>query len=56
LSAFSDRTKWPSRSTAKRSVIPERVNNLTVRASAIANVTHVDDVDTGNIEWYPIDI
>jgi len=52
---FTDRTKLAFPITAKRMCFQKRVNHLTVRASANANVTPVDDVDTGNIEWYPND-
>ena len=52
---FTDRTKLAVPTTAKRMCFQRRVNHLTVRASANANVTDVDDVSTGNIEWYPND-
>jgi autotransporter-associated beta strand protein len=52
---FTDRTKLGFPITAKRMCFQKRVSHLTVRASANANVTPVDDVDTGNIEWYPND-
>lgn len=52
---FTDRTKLAFPITSKRMCFQKRVNRLTVRASANANVTPVDDVDTGNIEWYPND-
>ncbi len=50
---FTDRTKLAFPITSKRMCFQRRVNRLTVRASANSNVTPVDDVDTGNIEWYP---
>jgi len=52
---FTDRTKLAVPITNKRMCFQRRVSHLTVRASANANVTPVDDVDTGNIEWYPND-
>jgi autotransporter-associated beta strand protein len=52
---FTDRTKLAFPITDKRMCFQTRVNHLTVRASANANVTPVDDVSTGNIEWYPND-
>nr|MBP7637848.1 autotransporter-associated beta strand repeat-containing protein [Kiritimatiellia bacterium] len=52
---FTDRTKLAFPITSKRMCFQKRVSHLTVRASANANVTPVDDVDTGNIEWYPND-
>lgn len=50
---FNDRTKLALPITSKRMCFQKRVSHLTVRASDNANVTSVDDVDTGNIEWYP---
>jgi autotransporter-associated beta strand protein len=52
---FTDRTKLAIPITSKRMCFQRRVNHLTVRASANANVTNVDDANTGNIEWYPND-
>ena len=52
---FTDRTKLAIPITAKRMCFQKRVNHLTVRASANSNVTAADDVNTGNIEWYPND-
>lgn len=52
---FTDRSKLALPITAKRMCFQRRINHLTVRASANANVTSVDDVSTGNIEWYPND-
>ena len=52
---FTDRTKLAVPITSKRMCFQRRVSHLTVRASANANVTSVDDVSTGNIEWYPND-
>jgi autotransporter-associated beta strand protein len=52
---FTDRTKLAFPITSKRMCFQRRVSHLTVRASANANVTPADDVETGNIEWYPND-
>ena len=52
---FTDRSKLAIPITSKRMCFQRRINHLTVRASATANVTSVDDVATGNIEWYPND-
>ena len=52
---FSDRTKLALPITSKRMCFQRQISHLTVRASANANVTTVDDVATGNIEWYPND-
>ena len=52
---FTDRTKLAFPITSKRMCFQKRVNHLTVRSSANTNVTPVDNVDTGNIEWYPND-
>jgi len=52
---FSDRTKLALPITSKRMCFQRRISHLTVRASANANVTNVDDISTGNIEWYPND-
>ena len=52
---FTDRSKLAIPITSKRMCFQRRINHLTVRASANANVTSVDDMATGNIEWYPND-
>ena len=52
---FTDRTKLAIPITSKRMCFQRRISHLTVRASANANITNVDDISTGNIEWYPND-